>query len=225
MAIEAEDVYVTQRQRKDELWQIDLADMTRVSRQNFGFKYILTVIDVLSKFAFAIPLKSKTPESVINALKSILNNRKPENIQSDKGREFVNNKTKRFFRQNHINHYVAENEDIKCAVVERFNRTLKTKLFKYFTANDTFKYVDVLHDFVNAYNNTEHRSIKMKPVGVTIENEENAFRNLYGGKTVRDMIHESQPSKLGEGDSIRISKHKKTFEKGYLPNWTEEVFR
>ncbi|RWS20608.1 hypothetical protein B4U80_10730 [Leptotrombidium deliense] len=211
-------------EKTDELWQIDLCDMVKVAASNNGFKYILTVIDVLSKFSFAVPLKTKKPQLVLKALKEIFRIRKPVNIQSDKGKEFVNKTSEAFFKKHGINHYVSQNENVKCAVVERFNRTLKSKLFKYFTANDTTTYINVLNDFVNSYNNTVHSSIKMKPKDVNIDNDHIAFKNLFDGKTKREMLLKNIEPKLMEGDNVRISKNKGKFEKGYSQNFSEEIF-
>ena len=115
--------------------------------------------------------------------------------------------------------YSTENEENSC-VIERFNRTIKENMFKYLSANNTRKYVDVLDLLVDQYNNTIHSSIKMSPVepsrGV---NENRVWRNLYpkfGGLTLT--------SKFSIGDRVRITKKKKTFDKGYTQRWTEEVF-
>jgi len=113
----------------------------------------------------------------------------------------------------------TENEE-KSSVVERWNRTMKEKVFKYLTANNTNKYIDVLDDFVEKYNNTRHSSIKMTPVEASKkENEERVYRNLYQ-EFERRPIH----AKFKTGDKVRILKKKGLFEKGFTPNWTEEVF-
>ena len=94
------------------------------------------------------------------------------------------------------------------------------KTFKYFTANNTNKYIDVLDDFVERYNNTRHSSIKMTPVEVSKkENEVRVCRNLYPDLTKRPMR-----AKFKIGDEVRIQKKKGLFEKGLTLNWIEEVF-
>src|SRR5437899_3163822 len=102
---------------------------------NDGYKYILTVIDVLSKISFAVPLKNKSPEQVIMGFEKIFSrhNVKPKLLHSDKGTEFLAAKSQAFFKQHGIKHYVTQNEDIKASVVERFNRTLKGLMYRYFT--------------------------------------------------------------------------------------------
>ena len=106
-------------------------------------------------------------------------------------------------------------------MIERFNRTIKEKMFKYFSANNTRKFVDVLDLLVNQYNNTIHSSIKMTSKKASRnENENEVCRNLYPefcGKTLTP--------KFTIGDHVRIRKKKKTFDKGYTQRWTEEVFK
>jgi len=107
-----------------------------------------------------LPLKNKTGKSVADACKKIFkkSKRKPEKLWTDKGREFYNKHVKEVG----VELYSTENAE-KSSVVERWNRTMKEKTFKYFTANNTNKYIDVLDDFVERYNNTRHSSIKMTP--------------------------------------------------------------
>jgi len=97
---------------------------------------------------------------------------------------------------------------------------MKEKMFKYFTANNTNKYIDVLEDFVEKYNNTRHSSIKMTPVEVRKKtNAVTVYRNFYPDLTSRPMR-----AKFKIGDKFRIQKKKGFFEKGFTPNWIEEVF-
>lgn len=187
--------------------------MQAFSKDNRGMKYILTVIDVFSKYGWMIPLKNKTGKSVATALTKIFKERKPEKMWVDKGKEFYNQDVKKL-----IELYSTENEE-KSSVVERWNRTMKEKMFKYFSANSTRKYIDILDELVGNYNNTKHSSIKMTPVDASKnKNENTVWRNLYPHQS------EIQSPKFKAGEKIRISKKKKTFEKGYLPRWTEEVF-
>jgi len=93
-------------------------------------------------------------------------------------------------------------------------------MFKYFTANNTYKYIDVLGEFVDKYNNTLHASIKMTPVEAsTIINTITVYRNLY--QEYPDLTRRPMRAKFKIGDKVRILKKKKFFEKGFTPNWTE----
>ena len=121
----------------DDQWQADLIDMKSFKHYNNKVSYILTVIDIFSKYAWAVPIRKKTGAEITRAFESIFAQRKPEKIQTDKGTEFINRETQKLFADHNIHWFTTENVEIKCAVVERFNRTLKERMFKYFTANGT----------------------------------------------------------------------------------------
>ena len=189
--------------------------MQAFSKFNRGIKYLLAVIDVFSKYGWLIPLKDKTGKSVASALKTIFKERKPEKMWVDKGKEFYNTDVKEL-----IELYSTENEE-KSSVVERWIRTMKEKMWKYFTTNSTKVYINVLPDLVREYNNTRHSSIKMTPVKASKkENELRVWRNLYP----KHLEIQNIKLKFSIGDKVRISKKKKTFEKGYTTRWTEEIF-
>ena len=199
----------------DRIWAADLVDMQAFSKFNHGVKYLLAVIGIFSKYGWLIPLKDKTGKSVASALKTIFKERKPEKIWVDKGKEFYNKDVKDL-----IELYSTENEE-KSSVVERWIRTMKEKMWKYFSAKSTNVYINVLSDLVKEYNNTRHSSIKMTPVKASKkENELEVWRNLYPEHL---EVYDIKP-KFSVGDKVRISKKKKTFEKGYTTRWTEEVF-
>ncbi|MCU7951726.1 MAG: DDE-type integrase/transposase/recombinase [gamma proteobacterium symbiont of Bathyaustriella thionipta] len=205
--------------RKDEIWSADLVDMQAFSSVNKGFKYILTVIDVFSKYAWAIPLKNKTGISVTKAFEKIIGERIPKKLWVDEGKEFYNSTFIKFLDQHKINMYSTFNEG-KAVVIERFNRTLKRIMWKYFTTNNTRKYIDVLPEMIKNYNEKVHSTIKMSP------NE--ASKAINRGKVYFNIIKNRSKAgksiKYKKGDKVRISKYKKKFEKGYTPNWTEEIF-
>jgi len=200
----------------DEIWAADLVEMQPFAEYNDGIKYLLCVIDIFSKYGWIIPLKNKTGGEVAGAFKQIFNcDRKPGKIWVDKGLEFYNKNVKALG----VELYSTENEEKSC-VIERWNRTMKEKMFKYFSANSTRRYIDVLDDLVNRYNNTRHSAIKMTPIEASKKkNESIVWMNLYG----KYITHPIKP-KFSVGDKVRIIKKKKTFEKGYTPRWTEEIF-
>ena len=98
-------------------------------------------------------------------------------------------------------------------VTETFIRTLKSKIYKYMTSVSKNVYIDKLDDIVNEYNNTYHRTIKMKPVDV----KDNTYIDF------KKEVNDKDP-KFKVGDHVRISKYKSIFAKGYTPNWSEDVF-
>ena len=155
----------------DKIWVADLVDMQAFSKDNNGVKYLLTVIDVFSKYGWMIPLKTKTGVEVAGALKEIFKQRKPGLLWTDKGLEFFNRHVKGL-----VDLYTTENEE-KSSVAERWNRTMKERMFKYLTAN---RYIDILDHLVDKYNNTIHSSIKMTPVQASEKKIENkVYKNLY----------------------------------------------
>lgn len=206
----------------DDQWQMDLVDMSALSRYNSGYRYLLTCIDILSKFAWVVPIKDKRGKSLVSALKIIFKTqRSPLKIQTDKGTEFTNRIFQTFLKEKDIEFFTTENET-KASVVERFNRTLKEKMWKYFTHSNTLKYTRILPKLLRAYNNAHHRSIKTKPVLVTKKNEGIIWQRLYGDQSW--ALRKQNRPRYEKGERVRISKMKRTFEKGYLPNWTEEVY-
>ena len=199
----------------DKIWAADLADIQAFSKFNRGIKYLLAVIDVFSKYGWLIPLKDKTGKYVASALKTIFKERKPEKMWVDKGKEFYNKDVKEL-----IELYSTENEE-KSSVVERWIRTMKEKMWKYFTTNSTNVYINALPDLVREYNNTRHSSIKMTPVEASEKkNEFKVWKTLYPNRL--DIL-DINP-KFSVGDKVRISKKKELFEKGYTTRWTEEIF-
>ena len=205
----------------DEIWAADLVEMQQFSKWNKGYRYLLMVIDVFSKYGWIVPLKDKKGESVTKAFSEIFKEgRKPQYLWVDKGKEFYNKHLKDLLEKYNIQIYSTENEE-KSSVVERWNRTIKTKMWKQFTIQGNTQYLDMLPKILKQYNNTKHSSIKMTPVEASKKkNEGTVYFNLYG-----DMKMLIQKPKFKIGDKVRISKYKrKTFDKGYTPNWTEEVF-
>ena len=162
-----------------------------------------------------LPLKNKTGLEVANALETVFKERKPNKLWVDKRTEFYKSHAKKL-----VSLYSTENEE-KSSVIERWNRTMKEKMFKYFSTNSTRKYIDILDKLVDQYNNTIHSSIGMTPKEASKKkNETKVWRNLYGD--YKPAKHETP--KLKVGDKVRITKKKGIFEKGYTPRWTEEVF-
>jgi len=204
----------------DDQWVADLVEVQSLAKYNRGIRYLLTVLDVLSKYAWVQPLKAKTGLALVKAFDKILKQgRRPNRLQTDRGKEFYNRTFQRWLKEQGIQHFSTEG-DAKTSVVERFNRTLKERLYRYFTAANPLRFDHVLPDLVQGYNATRHRSIGMAPQDVTWTNEEAVWKRLYDQRLKRKR---PQP-KFKVGDRVRLNKIYRTFEKGYLPGWTEEVF-
>lgn len=206
----------------DDLWQADLIDMQAMSRFNFGFKYILAIIDCFSKFAWVVALKQKNKEMVSRAFEQILmKGRVPKNLQTDFGKEFYNDKFKTVVDKHNINHYSTYSTK-KASIVERFIRTLKNKLYKEFSFNGNYKWKNkVLEEKVEEYNNTIHRTIGHTPASINHKNKSRILQKYIKMASSRKQIK----IKFQIGDYVRISKYKACFDKGYTPNWSTEIFK
>ena len=168
---------------------------------------------MFSKYACVIPIKDKKGNSIVNVFKKIISKkRKLNKIWVDQGSEFYNKSLKKILKKNNIEMYSTYNEG-KSIVAERFIKTLKNIIFKHMTAISKNVYFDVLNDIVDKYNNTVHRTIRMKAIKVT-----NDYYTKY------KKIPNKKYPKFKVGDHVRISKYKNIFAKGYTPNWSEEVF-
>ena len=170
---------------------------------------------IFSKYAWVVPLKDKKGITIANAFQKLLDDstRKPNKIWVDKGSEFYNSFFfKKWLKDNDTKMYSTHNAG-KSIVAERFVRTLKNKIYKHMVVASKNMYIDKLDDIVNEYNNTYHRTIKMKPIEV----KDNTYIDSI--KEVND-----KDSKFKVGDHVRISKYKNIFAKGYTPNWSKKDF-
>ena len=160
----------------DKIWAADLVEMQKFSKWNKGVKYLLTVIDVFSKYGWIKPLKGKKTESMSLAFDTIFKKaeRKPDKLWTDKGSEFISKHFKDFLKKNHITLYHTENEE-KSSIVERWNRTMKNRMWKMFSANNNTVYWDKLDKLVDDYNNRKHSSIKMIPIEASKKENEKKF--------------------------------------------------
>lgn len=203
-----------------DLWQADLAEFKEYARHNRGHKYILVVIDCFSKYLWTEPLKSKTATEVKNAMDKILKKakRSPNNLQTDDGTEFKNTYFKSLMQSKNINHYSTYSV-IKASIVERVIRTLKEKLYREFSIAGKYKWIDILPNVTQQYNNSKHRTIGMKPKEVSRRNEATLLSTVY------NRVKRVGKRSFSVGNIVRISKHKGLFEKGFTPNWSTELFK
>ena len=204
----------------NDVFGADLIELPTLSKKNSGFRYILMVIDIFSKYGWSVPLKTKTGKEVSSALQSIFKKNKPAKLWVDRGREFYNKEVSRILKNNNIEIY-STNNDEKCSVVERWNRTIKTQLWRYFSANGTQKYIDILQPLIDKYNSTKHRSIGMTPIDARKpSNYHQVFKNLYFKK----VQSRNREPKYKVGDKVRISVKKNIFEKGFTTNWSDKIY-
>jgi transposase InsO family protein len=211
----------------DDQWQADLCDVSRLASKNKGTKFLLTVIDVFSRYAWVRPLKNKSGPAVAEAFEDIFQeDRVPARVQTDQGKEFLNHNVKAVFDERDVEHFFTHSPDVKAAFVERFNRTFKNRLYRYMTRENTDSYLPVLQDLVRSYNQTVHSAIDRTPESVKETDVKEVWKHQYG-----DLLEDTpakrrkQLSKFQVGDTVRITKNKVPFNKGYLANWSDEVFK
>ena len=199
----------------------DLIDYQQYSRMNGGFKYILVVIDAFSRMAYTKALINKTALEVAMALDEILNDFKypPSIFVSDKGGEFDirNNVFISVIRKYNLSVYYAKGVT-KNAIVERWNRTLKTRLERFFTETSRKRWIDVLQEFTRNINHSKNRSLGMSPSEVTLKNAPNIYKRLH------PEVKRPKDCKLKIGDVVRIAIEGNVFKKGYRQNWSDSLY-
>ena len=193
---------------------------------NRHYKYIMVCIDVFSKKAWAYPMKTMTEIDATKALEHMFRDMPdlPKNLITDRGTEYYNSKVSALLKRLGIHHYSIRGRH-KASVAERFIRTLKSRLEKYFYEREiqlkrrSPNWIDVLDQFVSNYNNTYHRSIKMAPSQVNENNRKEVYRNLY------PKLPDNTRARLKKGDKVRVVRAKNVFEKGYTKGWSDEIYQ
>ena len=202
----------------DEIFAADLVEMQKFAKLNKGYRYLLTCIDIFSKYAWVIPLKDKKAINIKNALLKIFKQRKPKFLWTDRGTEFYNKQVQYLLNENNIKLYSTNNSEIKSSIVERFNLTFKNMMYKKFTENNSTIFYNILDQLVENYNNKYHSTIRMSPIEASKKINEKKIKNIYNFEKTKKL------GKFRIGDKVRISLEKNIFEKSYETNWTEETF-
>ena len=214
---------------KDETWSADLIDKSSLSKYKNNYKFILTVIDIFTKYAWAIPLKNKSGLSLTNGFKTILSegpqggseSRKPEQLWVDRGSEFYNKTLKSLLKEYGTGKAASGIElystysDLKALFIERFNRTLLHIRNKPIFINGDGNWVNILNDAVVTYNNKTHSTINMTPVDAS--NNPDKVKYPFSFKNIK--------GKLNVGDYVRNVDKLNIFAKSYTSNWNRELFK
>lgn len=203
-------------------WQCDLCIFDSIKSENDNNAYLLVCIDVLSRKIYVAPARTKKSEDMINSFEIVFSKSKvlPSKLYSDAGVEFQAKKMLNYFKDKNIIKHVMYTPNLHAGVVERANRTIKGRLYKYFSEKNTTRWIDIIDKIVNGINNSINRTIGMKPNSVSYENSQELLENVF--KSNHD---ENSKPKFKVGDIVRISKEKTKFDKGYLPNFTDELFK
>ncbi|KAL3084275.1 hypothetical protein niasHS_009763 [Heterodera schachtii] len=204
-------------------WQADLAIFDRLAKQNRGYKYLLVCIDTLSRQVFVQPVRTKTSANMIIAFGRIFKRSKyiPWKVLTDQGKEFTARAVQQFFRTNDVEHFcMLTSPQFHAGMAERANRSIKERLYRYFTERNTYKWIGVVQDIVRAINHSPNSTIGMCPADLNFKNAEALRQKLHNAA---ENVVRRQP-RYRVGDRVRIEKYKHVFKKGYLPRFTNELF-
>lgn len=207
-------------------WQMDLADLASLSEENDNYKYVLLTIDSFSKYIHLRPLKTKKASEVLDAFKSIVEEagHAPLQLITDRGKEFLNNQLSAYLKSIETRHYAPSNDTFKAAIAERAIRTFKGLLYKMLTASFNLRYINSLQQIAASINARKHSTINMPPKDVNSKNILKVWE--YVNARRKKALKKKVVSDIKVGDYVRVSKNKMTnFDKAFLPNWTDEIFK
>ena len=202
-------------------YQADLLDYEPLNKQNNKTMFLLTIIDCFSRFALALPLKSKKGEEVCKSLqKSFEVMGIPKKLQTDKGKEFYNFNVKNLLDKLNIHHFSTD-QQLKAQIVECFNQNLREKINKYMVSRKSLRYIDALPDILLGYNSKIHGSLKkFAPKDVNKKNEEEVHHIQY--EDYFKSVKKTHAFKIN--DTVRISAYRGIFAKSFHKTFTEEIF-
>ena len=176
------------------------------------------MIDVFSKRSWVRPLKFKTGVALTKALALLIMMNRPKKLQCDQGTEFFNKKVAKMLEAFDVKLYHSYS-DKKASVVERVQRTIRSRLYRAFTHQKNHEWISIIDKLVESYNNSYHRSIKMAPADVKPIHTKKIHQTLYPNKSKF-----KKRSTFNVRDLVKIVKHQKTFKKEAEHGWTDENF-
>ena len=210
--------------KKRDQFQADICymtDKTLVQASN-GYKYLLVVIDVFTKYAWLFPLKSIKAVEIVKCFKELFKTAKPVNLTTDAGTEFVNLNVKRILKKNGITHFIARGRT-KAQVAERFILTIQRLIYQICRSQNTNNWVSVLDKSMKIYLNRRHRTIKMSPIQAEMDKNQIALTRTHKLRYIK-MEQKRRKPKFKIGDSVRISLNRSKFKRGYFQSFSTEVW-
>ena len=205
----------------DDIWSLDILDLKDYGPENNrGYRYVLVTIDNFSKYGWTTPLKNKNAQTIKDSFEIILikSKRKPNLIETDRGKEFYNNIFQDFLNKNDIKLY-SRNSSYGAVFAERFNRTIRDLLKKIVFEQGDANWIDILQPITKQYNNRVHSSTKLSPKDASLKkNEGYVYKNLL------DKRKKIKP-KYEIGDLVRTADLKRTFSKGDTTNWSYKLYK
>ena len=206
----------------DDMWDADLIDMAFSAKENDNVHFILIVIDIFSRYVWTVALQTKTGPEVASAFETIFKNKRTPNIiRSDQGKEFLNKHVQAIYKMYNVKHFITYNEP-KANYAEHVIKTIKMRVARYTLKQSNARYIDVLQNITQSYNNTHHHSIGTTPASVNKANEGEIRLAQYMLRQKYKSTH-TKPFKVG--DVVRISHVCKVFDKEYHQKWTGELFK
>ena len=198
---------------------MDLVDLQKFAGHNDGYKYLLTCVDCFTRYAFVFPLKRKSSDEIIGALTKIFKDKGiPMKVFTDKGTEFLNNEVKSFLKELGVRQWFSYMPG-KAVMAERFNRTLKERLWRLMTHQNDYRYIDALPHVVKSYNFTVHSATGLAPAKVTAKDAAAILDEMQSPE------EPSKPAKYTIGDRVRVVVSKLQFEKGYEARYSAMLFK
>ena len=233
--IQSQEVYPTNRLIKhkikrrrvitpyiDYMWDSDTASLNNYKKDNSGYGYFVLVIDIMSRFVWTQAVKTPSGKEIKAVFENIFKTKRiPEKIRTDQGTEFSNKTVQNLFRLHNIHHFVTHNE-VKANYAERAIQTIKGKIMRYLRSKQSTQWVEVLPQITHAYNTSYHRSIKKAPISISKSDENDLWEELYASNPTKLTKNKSFKFKIG--DTVRISKLRKPFQRYYSEHWTNEIF-
>ena len=209
------------------MWMTDTGYMIKFNEANEGYSYFVVFIDTFSRYLIAEPLKSLRGAEMTKVLRAIFEKNKCENLYSDSGSEYTSKVFNAFLKKEKVDHFYSRS-DTKSSMAERVIKTIKGKLFKYMEENNTTKWVSVLQDFVHAYNNSFHTSIKMTPAEATKADSYIVWNNQYSTKKTRPKLprkpKRGSAYKFNVNDYVKLVVTRSPFQREYNQRYTTEYF-
>ena len=183
--------------------QADLIDYLPLKAENDGYRYLLVVVDCFSRKAWVEPLKTKSASDVMVGLKLIMDRCGfvPEKFQTDLGKEFYNAPIEQYLTSLGVKHFSTNNAEIKAGLVERLNRTISTKLFRYLYHKGNRRWIDVIQDLITTYNNSPHRTLGFRPPDTVTKENADEFADVIYAKNKMRYLHKrigTHTFKLGD---------------------------
>ena len=221
--------------RINQRWQADLIDVQRWAPSNHGTTFLLTTIDLFSKFARVVPLRNKEGATVASAIRQLFDKDKPSVLQTDNGSEFTNDAFAAVCSEFGVKQvFSLSYKPTSQGAIERFNGILERLIFSYMTEHRTKKYISALPTLVKNYNTTTHGVTKLTPEylvdGATSEEQAEVKRNIHD-QAKRLLDNKMRFPKLQKGDKVRLAltafsdvRKDLKFRKKGLPQWTEEIY-